>query len=63
MIQGRLSDRREFTPVPSLSSVFVYMMITEKSHAGATHTGVKISFRREISQRCHVNEESPLAPM
>ena len=26
MIPGRLSLRREFTPVPSLTSVFVYMI-------------------------------------
>ena len=29
MISGRLSPRREFTPVPSYGSVFVYMIPTQ----------------------------------
>ena len=29
MISGRLSSRREFTPVPSYGSVFVYMIPTQ----------------------------------
>ena len=43
MIPGRLSHRRKFTPVPSLSSVFVYMVSPKKGHAGATHSGVSSS--------------------
>ena len=40
MIPGWLSHQREFTPVPSLSSVLVQSHnITEKCHAVATHTG------------------------
>ena len=64
MKPGRLSDRSEFTPVPSLSSVFVYVISPKKVmlgrltparvHPGCC-TGAKISFRREISQRYHVN--------
>ena len=60
MIPRRLSHRREFTPVPSLSSVFVYMISPKKVMLGrptparvhpSCCTGAKISFRREISQR------------
>ena len=40
MIPGRLLHRREFTPVPSLSSVFVYMISPKKVMLGASHTGV-----------------------
>ena len=29
MISGQLSSRREFTPVPSYGSVFVYMIPTQ----------------------------------
>ena len=48
MISGRLSSWREFTPVPSYGSVFVY---TEASglhdtntecHAGASHAGTSL---------------------
>ena len=31
MISGRLSSRREFTPVPSYGSVFVYMIPTQNA--------------------------------
>ena len=72
MIPGRLSHRREFTPVPSLSSVFVYMISPIKAMLGRLNTaqvhpgcctGAKISFRREISQWYHVKEERPLVPV
>ena len=72
MILGRLSHRREFTPVPSLSSVFAYMISPKnvmlgrltpaRVHPGCC-TGAKISFPREISQRYHENEERPLVPV
>ena len=40
MISGRLSSRREFTPVPSYGSVFVYMiLLNTKCHTGVSHTG------------------------
>ena len=72
MIPGRLSQRLEFTPVPSLSSVFVYVISPKKVmqgrltparvHCGCC-TGAKRLFRREILQRYHVNEEGPLVPV
>ena len=34
MMPGRLSHRCEFTPVPSLSSVFVHMISTKKVMLG-----------------------------
>ena len=59
MIPGRLSHWRAFTPVPSLSSVFAYMISPKKVmlgrltparvHSGCC-TGAKISFRLEISR-------------
>ena len=72
MISGRLLHRREFTPVPPLSSVFVYMIPPKnvilgrltpvRDHSGCC-TGAKISLRREISQRYHANVERPLLPL
>ena len=72
MVPGGLSHRREFTPLPSLSSVFVYMISLKKvmlgrltparAHPGCC-TAAKISFRGEISQRYHVNEERLLVPV
>ena len=69
MILGRLSSRRELTPVPSYGSVFVYMIPTQnvmparviparvipaRVHSGSC-AGARFSFPRENSFRCHVN--------
>ena len=64
MISERLSSRREFTPVPSYGSVFVYMIPTEnvmparvipaRDHPGSC-AGARFSSRHEKSFRCHVN--------
>ena len=69
MIPGRLSFGSEFTPVPSCGSVLVYVIPLEKVvperviparvHPGLC-IGARISFRHEISQKYHVNEEQPL---
>ena len=54
------------------SSVFFYMISPQKVMLGRLTpaqvqpgccTGAKISFRREISQRYHVNEKRPLVPV
>ena len=60
MISGRLSSRREFNPVPSYSSVFVYMIpkqnvmparvIPARVHPGSC-AGTRFSSRHEN----HVN--------
>ena len=43
MISGRLSSRREFTPVPSYGSVFVYMIPTQNVMPEQDiHPGTKI---------------------
>ena len=62
-------DRREFTPVPSYGSVFVYMILTQnvmparviparvipaRVHPGP-YAGARFSSRHENSFRCHVN--------
>ena len=64
MISGRLSSRREFTPVPSYGSVFVYMTPTQnvmparvipaRVHHGS-YAGARFSSRNENSFRCHGN--------
>ena len=64
MISGRLSSRREFTPVPSYGSVLVYMIPTQKVvparviparvHPGSC-AGARFSSRHENSFWCHVN--------
>ena len=69
MIPGRLSSRREFTPVPSCGSVFVYMIskqnviparviparvIPARGHPGSC-AGARFSSRHENSFRRHVN--------
>ena len=64
MTPGRLSPRNEFTPVPSHSSTFVYMIPPQnvmpvqvtpaRVHPGSC-TGTRISLRYEILQRYHVN--------
>ena len=64
MISGRLSSRREFTPVPSYGSLFVYMIPTQNAmparviparvHPGSC-AGTRFSSRHENSFRCHVN--------
>ena len=61
MISGRLSSRREFTPVPSYGSVFVYMIptpnvmpalvIPARVHPGSS-AGARFSSRHENSFRC-----------
>ena len=63
MIPGWLSYLREFTPVPSCDSVFVYMIppenvtpervMTTWVHPGCC-TGLRIPFRYEILQQYHV---------
>ena len=60
MITGRLSSRREFTPVPSCGSVFVYMIpkqnvmparvIPARVHPGSC-AGARFSSRHENSFR------------
>ena len=65
MISGRLSSRREITPVPSYGSVFVYMIPTQnvmsarvipaRVHPGSC-AGARFSSRHENSFRYHVNE-------
>ena len=64
MISGRLSSRREFTPVPSYGSVFIYMIPTQnvmpvrvipaRVHPGPC-VGARFSSRHKNSFRCHVN--------
>ena len=69
MISGRLSTRREFTPVSSYGSVFVYIIPTQnvmparviparvipaRVHPGSC-AGARFSSRHENSFRCHVN--------
>ena len=64
MISGRLSSRREFTPVPSYGSVLVYMIPTQnvvparvipaRVHPGSC-AGARFSSRHENSFWCHVN--------
>ena len=64
MISGRLSSRREFTPVPSYGSAFVYMIPTQnvmpvrvipaRVHPGSC-AGARFSSRHENPFRCHVN--------
>ena len=64
MIPGRLSSRREVTPVPSYGSVFVFMIPTQnviparvipaRAHPGSC-AGARFSSRHENSFRCHVN--------
>ena len=50
MISGRISSRREFTPVPSYGSVFVYMIPTQNVMPARVvperdfHPGTKIHF-------------------
>ena len=68
MIPGRLSRRRESTPVPFHSSTFVYMIPPQNVkparvnpawvHPGCC-TGARISLRYEISKRYHVNVKRP----
>ena len=59
MIPGRLSSRREFTPVPSYGSVFVYMIPKQNVMPARVHpgscAGARFSSRHENSFRCHVN--------
>ena len=59
MIPGRLSSRREFTPVPSGGSVFVYMIPKQNVMPARVHpgscAGARFSSRHENSFRCHVN--------
>ena len=67
MIPGRLSHRREFTPVPSLISEFVYMIPPKNAmlgrltparvHPGCC-TGAKISFQRGTTTRSGVKSTS-----
>ena len=64
MISGQLSSRREFTPVLSYGSVFVYMIPTQnvmparvipaRVHPGSC-AGARFSSRHENSFRRHVN--------
>ena len=64
MISGRLSSRREFTPVPYYGSVFVYMIPTQnvmparvilaRVHPGSC-AEARFSSCHENSFRCHVN--------
>ena len=71
MIPARLSFRHEFTPVPSCSSLFVYMiqaqnLIPERVIPVRVHpsncTRVRFSFLYETSFRCHVKGVRLLAP-
>ena len=59
MIPGRLSSRREFTPVPSYGSVFVYVIPTQNVIPARVHpgscAGARFSSRHENSFRCHLN--------
>ena len=64
MISGRLSSRREFTPVPSYGSVFVHMIPTQNVMLArvipvqvqpGSCAIAKFSSRHENSFRCHVN--------
>ena len=64
MISGRLSSWREFTPVPSYGSVFIYMIPTQnvmparvipaRAHPGSC-ARARFSSRDENLFRCHVN--------
>ena len=64
MISRRLSSWREFTPVPSYRSIFIYMKPTQnvmpagvipaRIHPGSC-AGARFSSRHENSFRCHVN--------
>ena len=64
MISGRLSSRREFTPVPPYGSVFVYMIPTQnvmparvilaRVYPGSC-AGARFSSPHENSFRCNVN--------
>ena len=68
MTPGELSPGREFTPVPSHGSIFVYMIPPQnvmparvtpaRAHPGSC-TGARISLQYEISQRYHVNAKRP----
>ena len=72
MTAARLSCWGEFTPVPSHSSTFVYMippqtvMLVQVApawvHPGSC-TGARISLRYEILQRYHVDAKQPLVSM
>ena len=59
MISGRLSSRRELTPVPSYGSVFIYMMPTQNVMPARVYpgscAGARFSSGHENSLRCHVN--------
>ena len=59
MITGRLSSRREFTPVPSCGSVFVYMIPKQNVMPARVHPGscaeARFSSRHKNFFRCHVN--------
>ena len=64
MISGRLSSRREFTPIPSYGSVFVYMITTQNVEPArviparvnpGSCAGARFSSRHENSFQCHVN--------
>ena len=70
MTPGRLSLRREFTPVPSHGSTFFYMIPPQ--NACASHPDVsspRLSHRGEnftpyeISQRYHVITKRPPVPV
>ena len=67
MTPGRLSRRSEFTPVPSHSSIFVYMMppqnvMPARVTPARVPPGARISLRYEISQRYHVKaKRSPVS--
>ena len=64
LIPGRLPSRREFTPVPSYGSVFVYIIPTQnvmparvipaRVHPGSC-AGARFSSRHENSFQCHGN--------
>ena len=59
MIPGRLISRREFTPVPSYGSAFVYMIPPQNVMLARVHpgscAGARFSSRHENSFRCHEN--------
>ena len=51
MISGRLSSRREFTPVPSYGSVFVYMIRTQNVMPARVHPGSYVGPKGSITNQ------------
>ena len=71
MTPGRLSPQSEFTPVPSHSSIFVYMIppqnvmlarVTPASVHPSSCARARISLRYKFSQQYYVNAKQPPYP-